>query len=178
MTSLDLLRNSISRKRGRAFGGVIFLVLVFGLALGVIYHVLGRIKLDKVCEANLTKIYRALDLYEADRGKLPPLAFYPDEPMDDAASLRVALASYGVEADACICPCHPRILKETGLTYIWNATLSDKPIPRSGEPVWMVVDMTALSGEVPSPHYGGYRALFSDGVVRTVRDPLRSLRGL
>jgi prepilin-type processing-associated H-X9-DG protein len=42
----------------------------------------------------------------------------------------------------------------------------------------MIVDLTALAVDVPAPHPGGCNVLYSDGVVRRVRDPLKSLRGL
>lgn len=170
--------NHQSRVEGRAMAKIVVLVLLSAVALSILYGVLVRAEAGKRCERNLLKIYRALELYELDRGELPALAYFPNEPKEDTDSLRLVLENFGVDANACVCPAHPTMIREMGLTYIWNTALNGQKMPRGAEPTWMLVDLTALSTDLPASHFGGYNVLYSDGKVRRVRDPLRSLRGL
>lgn len=165
-------------KSGRALAKVLALVITVGIVLSVLYYFLVQVRRGKECEANLLKIYRALELYELDRGELPALAYYPDDPKEDPDSLRVVLESYGVDAISSVCPSAPASIAETGLSYIWNSALNGKKMPRSGEPVWLLVDITGLSVDVPAPHLRRYNVLYSDGRVRKVASPLRELKGL
>ena len=49
---------------------------------------------------------------------------------------------------------------------------------RNGPPVWMLVEMTAVSSDLPAPHLGQCNVLFTDGSIRRIRDPLKELPGL
>lgn len=170
----------VTRRTVRAGGALAKMLALLALAAAAIfllYDTLNRARRAKACEENLRKIFRAIELHEMDRGVLPSLAYYPDEPRENTESLRVALENYGVDADACVCPAMPATLRDTGLTYIWNPALNGQKLP-AGAPVWMVVDMTALSADLPPPHRGGYHVLYSDGSVKRISDPLRQLRGL
>ena len=109
---------------------------------------------------------------------LPTLAYFPADPQTDADSLSVALESYGADARTCVCPAMHPVLRELGLTYIWNSSLSGKRLPRSGPPVWLLVEMTAIGSDLPPPHFGQFNVLFSDGTVHRVTSPLKELPGL
>jgi hypothetical protein len=54
---------------------------------------------------------------------------------------------------------------------IWNVRLNGKKIPRGEERQWMLVEMNALSTDVPAPHLRRYNVLYSDGAVEQVRRP-------
>lgn len=165
-------------KAGHVLAKVVLLIAGSSLALGIIYFVLGQVRLTIACSENLKTLYRALDLYEIERGTLPKLAFFPDNPIEDADSLRVVLESYGAGGAVCVCPRAPRSQSELGLTYVWNVRLNGRKLPREGERDWMIVEMNALSADVPAPHLGRYNVLYTDGSVERISDPLGTLKGL
>lgn len=165
-------------KSGRVLVRILVPMLTIGAIVAALLFAMLQVRNTIVCSEHLRTIYRALELYEMERGALPNLAYFPDEPTEDNDSLRVVLEPYGLSSDRCICPAaHPIQINE-GLTYLWNPALNSQRIPREGEPVWMVVDMNALSGDVPAPHLGRYNALFSDGTVKRIHDPRSELPGL
>ena len=165
-------------RRGGLVAKFIALLGAAAICVGSIFALTGAMHRSQQCTSRLTLIHRALELYEIERGTLPPLAFFPDDPREGADSLRVVLEHYGVEQETCVCPGEPRLLRESGQTYLWNASLSGKKMPRGAAPVWMLVESSAISRDVPAPHWGGYHVLYSDGQVRTIRDPERDLPGL
>lgn len=155
------------------------LVLALGaMGFAIINHYVTEARKAARCADQLRAIYRALEMYEMERGSLPQLAYYPDSPLEDPDSLRTVLEAYGLDPEYCVCPASRRIQRAEGLTYLWNVKLNGLRIPRGGQPVWMLVDMEALGGGVPAPHFGGYNVLFSDGSVRRLREPRRDLPGL
>ena len=165
----------------RAGHVAINLLLVVGLCLALlagIYTLLLQLRRSMACQANLRTLYHALEMYEMERGALPKLSFFPDSPTDDADSLRVVLETYGADGTACICPAAPASLREWGLTYVWNVQLNNRKIPRGEDRVWMLVDMQALSSDVPAPHLRRYLVLYSDGSVERITQPRQRLSGL
>ncbi len=166
------------RTAGYVLIRILLLILVIGALMGALSFIVLEIRGSIACASNLETIYRALSLYEVERGALPALAFYPDDPMNDNDSLAVALETYGLTRTQCICPAAREIQRNEGQTYLWNTALNGQRIPHDKEPVWMLVDMNALSDEVPASHLGRYNALFSDGKVRRIRDPRRELPNL
>jgi hypothetical protein len=169
---------SLGPKAGQVLAKIAFIVVGLGLALGAIYYVLSQIRLTLACTDNLKVVYRALELYEMERGTLPKLAFYPDNPIEDGDSLRVVLEAYGAGGSVCICPQAPHSQSELGLTYVWNVRLNGRKIPPVEERDWMLVEMGAVSTDVPAPHLGRYNVLYTDGTVEHISDPLTHLRGL
>ena len=148
-------------------------------AIGFGVHFLFReMRFSNLCLSNLRALYRALELYEMDRGTLPKLAYFPDIPTEDTDSLRVVLESFGATGSACLCPASAPGVQELGLTYVWNVRLNGKKIPRGDERDWMLVEINALSGDVPAPHLGWYHVLYTDGTVDRVRKPRSQLNGL
>lgn len=165
-------------RSGHVLTKVLVLIVVLMAAVSVLYYILYQARLQKECEDHLLRIYRAMEMYEIDRGTLPRLAFFPDDPKQDTDSLRVALEAYGADGPACLCPTAPDSQTELGLTYVWNVKLNNQKIPRGGEPEWMLVEISALSVDVPAPHLGQYNVLYTDGKVRRVKYPLQELKGL
>lgn len=173
--------NGVKQKTGTAGGIIAPLVVLFALTaiIGGLFLVLStKSDAQKECEENLQRIYRVLAFYEAKNDALPLLAYFPDDPQNDADSLYVIMESYSMDARICVCPAVHSTLRNQGLTYIWNTQLSGVPLPDDGPPQWMLVEMTAISGEVPAPHLRSYNVLYTDGTVKRVKDPLKELPGL
>ncbi len=164
-------------RSGSVLTRLVMILTGSALVMGSLYLLLMEIRRTMACEENLHAIYRALELYELERGTLPKLAFFPDQPAEDADSVRVVLQPFGMQPHHAICPSATRVEKELGLTYIWNTALNGQPIPRD-EPVWMLTEMDALSPDLPKTHVIRYNVLFSDGSVRRIRTPLGQLKGL
>jgi hypothetical protein len=163
-------------REGHVVTKVVVLVAILLLAVAVLYYFLYQMSLQQACAKNLQQIRRSLELYEIDRGTLPRLAFYPDDAKQDQDSLRVVLEPYGADATVCQCPTLPDVLSDLGLTYVWNVRLNGKKTPK--EPTWMLVEIAALSQDVPAPHMGQYNVLYTDGKIRRVKNPLQVLEGL
>ena len=128
-------------------------------------------KLDEACRRNLRRLYMALEMYEMDRGALPNLAFFPEEPRTEADSLRVVLEKYGAGGDTCVCPkTHPNH-RRLGLTYVWNTKLNGGELHGPGTREWMLTEINGLSGQVPAPHLRHYNILYTDGWVQSSKEP-------
>ncbi len=151
-------------------------VAVF-ILVGAIYYVLIQVSKTVQCSDQLIRIYQALELFEMDRGSLPHLAFYPDEPMTDPDSIRVVLEEYGVDPHAWVCPASHPLITNLGLSYIWNTRLNGANLRGFDERQWMLIEVNALSDDVPAPHLGYYNVLYSDGKVERISDPAESLKG-
>ncbi len=126
---------------------------------------------ERICEQHLLRIYTLLEMYEIDRGTLPRLAFFPDDPRQDNDSIVVVLAPYGAEADDFICPATPKLYRDTGLSYLWNVKLNGRKQMSGQKPEWMLVELNALSREVPPPHLNCYHILYTDGRVVHAKTP-------
>ena len=164
---------------GRIAVKLLLLIAGFAVAITVLYYALAEVRSARECRTHLQQIYRAMELYEVDRGILPTMAFFPDDPRQDTDSLRVILETYGVEPGAFVCPAMPDTLADLGLTYVWNVQLNGKRMHQEGdEPRWMLVEISALSIDVPAPHLRRYNVLFTDGTIQRMRYPLQELRGL
>lgn len=165
-------------RMGNSLFRLAILVLVSFALIGGIYRILNEARQSMVCRHQLEGIYQALELYEMSHGALPRLAFFPDEPMTDADSIRLVLEAYGLDHSSWICPAAHPAVASTGLTYLWNTRLSGVDLRTFTEPQWMMVEINALSADVPAPHLGHYNVLYSDGQVVRVGDPQSVLRGL
>ena len=163
-------------------GHIIFKLFLLTVAVfamvGGIYFMLMQVSKTVTCSEQLTRIYQALELFEMDRGSLPRLAFYPDEPMSDPDSIRVVLEEYGIDPSTWVCPsAHPMIVN-LGLSYIWNTRLNGANLRSFTERHWMLIEINALSDDVPAPHFGYYNVLYTDGTIERISDPIQSLKGL
>ncbi|HMP73482.1 MAG TPA: hypothetical protein PKE55_09495 [Kiritimatiellia bacterium] len=174
--------NSFPPTSSRQGGILLRLSLLIALAavliLGIL-SLLNSLSRSAKCAEQLRDIYLALELFELDKGSLPHLAFFPDDPLTDTDSLRVVLEEYGLRASSCVCPAAAPRLRDTGLTYIWNVRLNGANLQiENREREWMLIDAAALSADLPSPHLGGFNVLFTDGTVERIAMPLSLLRGL
>ncbi|HMP90459.1 MAG TPA: hypothetical protein PJ991_09665 [Kiritimatiellia bacterium] len=167
-----------NNRSGHVVFKMFILTVIIALVVGAIYFTLMQITMSVRCTEQLTRIYQALELFEMDRGALPRLAFYPDEPMTDPDSIRVVLEEYGVDPTVWICPSAHRKVSATGLTYVWNSRLNGANLRSFGERQWMLIEINALSTDVNAPHLRYYNVLYTDGKVERIRDPLETLRGL
>ena len=166
------------RRAGRAVVKVLFLAALASFAIGVMYFLLVQVRLGRTCASQLGHIYKALEMYELERGTLPTLAFFPDDARVDDDSLSVALAPFGIDQATTVCPSLPPVLTDLGMTYVWNVRMNGQKLTTTTEPTWLLVEMNALTVDVPAPHMGRYNVLYSDGTVRQSRTPLGDLRGL
>jgi type II secretory pathway pseudopilin PulG len=141
-----------------------------------IYRFVENRELAENTKNNLRMIYMALEWYEMEQGRLPDLAFFPDDPRHDNDSILVALAKYGVTEEMTICPKAPAALKDLGLNFIWNAKLNGRKLFEPGAREWMLVEMHALSERVPLPNPNGYTILYTDGKVEQTRNPPPGIR--
>lgn len=150
-------------------------LLAVVIALSILGAGIGLLVQDQLmarqCEARLRGLYTALEQYEIDRGLLPHLALFPDDPKQDSNSLLAALASYIASPELYICPATPQICRDTGLSYIWNVKLNGRKLREDREPLWMLTEINALSQEVPAPHGRCYHILYTDGTIRHSKQP-------
>jgi hypothetical protein len=172
---------SSTRSFSRQSGHIIFklfllTVAIFGL-VGSIYYVLIQVSNTVRCSDQLSRIYQALELFEMDRGSLPRLASFPDEPMTDPDSIRVVLEEYGVDPNVWVCPTAHATVANLGMSYVWNTKLNGLNLRDFEERQWVLIEINALSPDVPAPHIGHYNVLFTDGTVERVRDPANTLTG-
>lgn len=149
---------------------VLLLLAVIVAVVGIVW-LRGERSAEQRCEENLYDIYAALELYEIEYGSLPTLAFYPDEPLKDDTGLRVFLERQGLPGSVCICPSSTETIKESGLSYLWNIELNGQNLGQPGDPAWILVEINALSEQVPPPHRGYYHILYTDGSVQRSKTP-------
>jgi len=168
----------MSHRSGHALFRLFLLTVVIFLVVGGIYHVLIQVSMTIKCSDQLTRIYQALELFEMDRGSLPRLAFYADDPITDPDSIRVVLEEYGVDPGVWVCPSSHASISALGLSYIWNVRLNGANLRSLNERQWMLIEINALSTDVPAPHFRYYNVLYTDGTVERIRDPLATLPGL
>ena len=125
--------------------------------------------------ANLKAVYQALQTYEAEHGVLPHFAMYPeDAEVDPDSPLRV-LSQYGLRPDQLICPSAPQVIRQAGISYLWNPAVNGTSLKEREEDTWLMVDIQALDDELPGPHFGSYMILYTDGDVERSRLPPRTL---
>lgn len=154
-------------------------VVIIAVAVGwaAIYYLRQR-RLIRECRDRLWNIYTALEMYEIDRGTLPRLAFFPNDPREGSDSLAVVLQPYTAMENLAICPAAPPAHRALGLTYVWNVELNGRKLHAPGVTRWMLVELNALSDSVPPPHLGRYHILYTDGQIELSRNPPQDLRRL
>ena len=166
-----------NRRSGHIIFKLFLLTMCIFAVVGVIYYVLIQISYSVRCSDQLTRIYQALELFEMDRGSLPQLAYFPDEPLTDPDSIRVVLEEYGVDPQIWVCPTANSLISNLGMSYVWNTKLNGKNLRSFDERQWVLIEINALSPDVPTPHIGYYNVLFTDGTVERIRDPINTLKG-
>ena len=123
------------------------------------------------CQKNLQRLYRIIRDYEADHGKLPDAAFYPPYPHTQRPGLTELLDDQASRYMRC--PAAGPDMKKLGWpSYIWNETLSGKPLSEieNRDTTWLLMDVWAPHGWMMKNemlgHHGGANVLFADGSVK------------
>ena len=174
---------AIPGRRRNTSRGFTLIELLVVLLLGAVLaaaaaHYFHQRRLTRRCAEQLWKIYTALEMYEIDRGTLPRLSFFPNDPKQGADSLVKVILPYTAEPDLTVCPATPAAQRDLGLTYVWNVENNGRKLHPPGVPKWMLVEIQALSESVPPPHQGRYHILYTDGQVELSRNPPPDLRRL
>lgn len=121
---------------------------------------------ERECKARMERIYMALELHELANGHLPKLEFYPDNPREGRESLRAVLAPYGLNGSDCVCPSAHPLVREKGLSYLWNVALNNQSLSGRQQPDWMLIEIEALNPKLHGPHFRQYHILYTDGKVQ------------
>ena len=153
------------------------LAALAAVAAAALYGVSER-RAAETCLAQLKQIYSAIGLYEFDGGRLPSLAFYPEQPRQDPNGIREALKKFGADPRLFLCPGTPALVRDTGLSYVWNVSLNGRSLKDIRDPVWMLVEVNALDEQIPRPHWGRYHILYTDGRVVLSEAPPEDLNRL
>ncbi len=125
-----------------------------------------RLAYQTDCKNNLMQLYQALLMYDMNNGGLPKAAFFPKHPKGDPDSLELILdAAY---RPSLVCPVFPSAIKEKGLTYLYNDSLGGQSLDMIPDApnTWLLMEMNAVSPEIPMPHPGGFNILYANGQVR------------
>ena len=154
----------------------ILILVIIGVLWWSMSHVQKASGHKERCEANLTQIYKAVELYALENNTLPSLAFFPESAQRGPDSLIHVLRGYGLDPEHALCPAAPDPVHWKGLSYVWNPSLNGKRFADLPDPIWMVVDIQAISGEVSPPHLGSYLILYTDGSIRETSEPPPMLR--
>lgn len=172
----SLVRATEGSSSGFTLAELLVVLFLLACLAGVTWHISRQVFMRKQCKRNLYAIYNALELYEIDRGTLPRLAFFPDQPRTDRDSPLVVLRPYCSDPSVFVCPAAPVHYRENGLTYIWNVNLNGRKMRGIGPPTWIMTELQALSDSVPAPHLGIYNVLYTDGHVSKMKSPPEGLR--
>ena len=128
-----------------------------------------RIAYQQSCANNLRQLYQGLMAYDMQNGGLPQAAFFPKNPRQDPKSLVQILGQNW--AASLVCPVFPGAIKDKGLTYLYNDSLAGQSLDQieNASETWLLVEMNAISPEVPMPHPGGFNTLYADGQVKVTK---------
>lgn len=153
-------------------------LIIFMMIASVIW-MMNRLTLQlqqtDACKNNLETIYNILRTHESEHGQLPSFDMFSQDPLEDEESLPNLLKSYGFDPSLAICPASPQVLREHGLSYLWNSTLNQGSLMNRDEPTWVLVDVQALDDRIAGPHFGSYHILYSDGRVERTPHPPHTL---
>lgn len=170
MSALSTMRwaSGVTRRTAVRIGAGIVLAAV--AVIVAVSHIQSA-REARQCVANLHSVYDAVRKYDAKHGTLPDLAFFPGDVRRDLDSLLVVLEPLGLRTSECVCPSADPVLADTGITYVWNVALNGRSLASLEVPVWMTVEINALSPSVPATHRGGYHVLYTDGRVEREANP-------
>jgi hypothetical protein len=157
-------------------GAVLLPWLFIFLMIGSLLWLLNRLNKGLVyadgCKIQLENIYVALRNYEQEHGRLPALELYPVNPEDSEETLRGVLENQpGFDSSWLQCPAAGDVLREQGITYLWNTELNQSSLKDREDITWVLVDMHALDDSLPGPHFGEVHILYTDGRVERSEDP-------
>lgn len=159
----------------KAFWPWVFIFLMLFSLVWMLNRLTRQVLEAQGCEQNLLRMYDLLRLYENDHGHLPTLKMFPQDALNDPESLAHVLKPYGMQPELAVCPSATGILREHGITYLWNPALNGTSLLNRPEPTWVLVDLQALDDRIPGPHLGGFNILFTDRRVERTHLPPHSL---
>ena len=166
------MRNS---KAGSVFLPWLFILLMVGSLIWLLNELNQQLGYAEGCEQRMKKIYELLTRYEQQHGRLPLLELFPEDPRRDEESLLQVLGQFERDPDLAVCPASHEVLKEHGLTYLWNTALNQSSLKDRKEVTWVLVDIQALDDGMVGPHFGSYNILYTDGRVERSPSPPYSL---
>lgn len=122
------------------------------------------------CIQGLQRLYKALEFYEFERGRLPIALPCSDSAYRDEQSLLHKLSPFFADRHDLLCPATPATLRKADMTYVWNTELNGKQLKDFNPPAWVMTEAQALAPALPKPHGRFYHVLYTDGTIRQVRD--------
>ena len=144
---------------------LLILLMIISLFL-VLHYANYNLAQANQCRAQMKRIYGALGFYEVQNGHLPDLSFYPDNSREDKDSIRVVLEAYGLNAADTICPKAQPLVRESGLSYLWNVNLNHQVLSASQQSEWLITEIEVMSNQIKGPHFGQYHVMYTDGHVK------------
>jgi prepilin-type processing-associated H-X9-DG protein len=160
------------RKAGYTTGELLLVTtIVTSISTGS-YIMAKKKAVETVCKNNLHQIQSALTMFLTENNdRLPDGVFYPKEMSSDKAIHNI-LNPY-IRGNVFVCPALPDELQKRGLTYLWNDIFSGKRINviQNADKEWLMVEMTAVSKDIPPPHAKGYTILYLDGHIDYLHQP-------
>jgi prepilin-type processing-associated H-X9-DG protein len=122
------------------------------------------------CQQQLRQIGMAMQMRTMTGEPLPRVWFYPPDPPHPARNQYhlAKVMSSEVPAQMFICPGAPPAIQKRGICYIYNDKLGGKLPDQLPNPAqtWLMMDVNAVSQDVPPAHNGGGNVLFADGHVK------------
>ncbi len=167
--------SSTRRKHVRYLWPWLLILLMLGSAGLMLKFTSDNAAMAKECSSNLKHIYLALELYEMEQGHLPVIEYYSDASGESVGSIIRVLQPYGIQKSRCICPKAPPVLREVGMSYVWNVNMNGGNLHGEAQPQWLLTEIEALSRKTPGPHFHKYQVLYTDGSVSLVSELPRGL---
>ncbi len=162
-------------KEGAAFLPWLFILLMLGSLLWLLNQLNVGLGHADASEQQLLEIYQVLSQYEQQHGRLPALEMFPGNPQESESSLLHVLAQFDASPGLAICPSAHPVVRNHGLSFLWNPALNHGSLRNRNDITWVLVDIQALDDRVPGPHFGSYHILYTDGRVERSPQPPHSL---
>jgi prepilin-type processing-associated H-X9-DG protein len=126
--------------------------------------------LEIECMNNMRQVGSAIVSFQLSNGEYPKAAFFPENPLTDADSIRVILSEEINNNKVWLCPAMPDEMKAKGLTWVYNDTLGGQSTVKDPTKTWILIEFSCVSKDVPPIHPGGFNIVYADGHVATSRE--------